>query len=94
MLCIKRRVIAVGWSSDICVFRDKQLMSSDFTILPDAWSGRREHSDDILCAVYKAPNYLATGSANGEIVLWNPNSENKVMKLDSRSNKALKTQVW
>ena len=37
------------------MFRDKQLMSSDFTILPDEWSGRMEHTDDILCAVYRAP---------------------------------------
>jgi hypothetical protein len=176
VLCIKRRVIAVGWERDICVFRDKQLMSSDFNITPDEWSGRREHSEDIMCAVYHAPGrggylwvcymrcnlwcflqswksgrkfekcthqkfrgvrvyklrgkislktticchrglnqrswsilcqiyifflsllisqsgYLATASANGEIVLWNPNSENKIMKLDSRSSQAMKTQV-
>ena len=55
VLCIKRRVIAVGWSHDICVFRDKQLMSSDFNIMPDEWSGRREHTEDIMCAVYHAP---------------------------------------
>jgi len=92
VLCIKRRVIAVGWERDICVFRDKQLMSSDFNITPDEWSGRREHSEDIMCAAYHAPGYLATASANGEIVLWNPNSENKIMKLDSRSSQAMKTQ--
>ena len=75
------------------MFRDKQLMSSDFIVLPDEWSGRVEHNEDIMCAVYHAPGHLATASSDGEIVLWNPNSENKIMKLDSRSNKALKKQV-
>ena len=42
---------------------------------------------------YHLPGHLATASANGEIVLWNPNSENKMMKLESRSSQAMKTQV-
>eukprot|EP00116_Pleurobrachia_bachei_P005317 sb/3465579/ len=92
VLCIKRRVIAVGWSQDISVFRDKQLMSSDFTITPDEWSGKREHKEDIMCAVYRSPGILATASSDGEIVMWNPSSENKTAVLDARSTKVMRTQ--
>ena len=52
----------MGWERDICVFRDKQLMSSDFNITPDEWSGRREHSEDIMCAVYHAPGNSVGGA--------------------------------
>ena len=50
-------------------------------------------SNGVFYQPLSLPGHLATASANGEIVLWNPNSENKMMKLESRSSQAMKTQV-
>lgn len=35
----------------------------------------KEHGEDILSCSFMAPNTLATGSYDGEIVIWNTNSE-------------------
>ena len=41
------------------------------------------HNDDILCAAYCPPHYLATGSFDGEIKVWNVDLERVVVQYNS-----------
>lgn len=47
----------------------------------------QEHTDDILAVSFSPPNSLATGSYDGEIVVWNNNSEQASRHLVQRSRK-------
>lgn len=39
--------------------------------------------EDILCVSYCPPHYLATGSFDGEIVVWNVDTEKVVSRFQS-----------
>ncbi len=75
ILTLKRRVIAVGWKKSIEVFRENEFRSQN--VAPSAWEGKEAHTEDILCcaAMSVAPLLLATGSFDGEIVIWNSSTE-------------------
>ena len=48
---------------------------------------QQEHSDDILAQAFCGPNTLATGAYDGEIVIWNNNSEQASRHMTQRSRK-------
>lgn len=75
----------VGWDRTISVFRDNQLNS--FYVYPSEWKGRLEHQDDVLSEAFCAPTTLATASYDGEIVLWNLNSEQAFRHLSSHTKR-------
>ncbi|PFX20038.1 WD repeat-containing protein 49-like isoform X1 [Stylophora pistillata] len=85
VLCLKRIIIVVGWDRTISVFRDNQLNS--FYVYPSEWKGRLEHQDDVLSEAFCAPTTLATASYDGEIVLWNLNSEQAFRHLSSHTKR-------
>ena len=45
----------------------------------------QEHSDDILTGAFSMPNTLATGAYDGEIIIWNNNSEQASRHMTQRS---------
>ena len=45
----------------------------------------QEHTDDILTAAFSMPNTLATASYDGEIIIWNNNSEQASRRLNHRA---------
>ena len=45
----------------------------------------QEHMDDILSAAFSMPNTLATASYDGEIIIWNNNSEQASRRLNLRA---------
>lgn len=49
------------------------------------------HKDDILCVAYCRPNYLATGSFDGQIIVWNVDSEKIIAKYRTRTASKLDT---
>ncbi|UJR35383.1 hypothetical protein I4U23_028140 [Adineta vaga] len=90
---LKRRIVAVGWSKYLTIFRD--LQEGDVKpALPTEWKGdkgededtREGHNEDIVCMSVTAfaPQLLATGSIDGEICIWNTSSELFVRRLDQR----------
>ncbi|KAJ7325249.1 hypothetical protein JRQ81_018269, partial [Phrynocephalus forsythii] len=54
---------------------------TQFSVQPSEWKGGVQHQDDILCAAFLPPQTLATGSSDGEIVVWNNSTENAYVKL-------------
>ena len=77
----KLHALFVG-SRYITVFRSAALR--DFYVLPSEWKGGQEHADDILALSFLPPNSLASASYDGEIVLWNNNSEQASRHLTQR----------
>ncbi|KAK3590864.1 hypothetical protein CHS0354_033793 [Potamilus streckersoni] len=90
ILNLKRCVLVVGWAKYITVFRNTSFR--DFHVQPSDWKGGQEHSEDILAAGFQPPNLLATGSYDGEIVIWNTNSEHASKHFNQRSLKLLKSR--
>ncbi|XP_031229964.1 WD repeat-containing protein 49 isoform X2 [Mastomys coucha] len=74
ILILKKTILVVGWERAVTVFRPQNF--SQFFIQSEEWKGGVHHQDDILCAAFLPPQTLATGSYDGEIVLWNNNTEN------------------
>ncbi|XP_006890451.1 PREDICTED: WD repeat-containing protein 49 [Elephantulus edwardii] len=74
ILVLKKTVLVTGWQRAITVFRSQNF--NQFSVQPEEWEGGVQHHDDILCAAFSPPQTLATGSYDGEIVLWNSSTEN------------------
>ncbi|KAL6072174.1 hypothetical protein STEG23_011667, partial [Scotinomys teguina] len=74
ILVLKKTILVVGWERAVTMFRPQNF--NQFSIQPEEWKGGIHHQDDILCAAFLPPQTLATGSYDGEIVLWNSSTEN------------------
>ncbi|XP_051055191.1 WD repeat-containing protein 49 [Phodopus roborovskii] len=74
ILVLKKTILVVGWERAVTVFRPQNF--NQFSIQSEEWKGGIHHQDDILCAAFLPPQTLATGSYDGEIVLWNSSTEN------------------
>jgi hypothetical protein len=61
-------------------------MLTDHKVKAVDWRGKQEHEDDILSAALMktSPAFLATGSFDGDIVLWNSATELAVRHLNQR----------
>ncbi|KAM4693124.1 cilia- and flagella-associated protein 337 [Discoglossus pictus] len=90
ILVLKRTVLVVGWDRIITVFRLNNL--SQYLIQPSEWKGGVLHQDDILCAAFLPPQTLVTGSYDGEMVVWNNNTENASRKIVPDTGKAVKSK--
>ncbi|MBN3299728.1 WDR49 protein, partial [Amia calva] len=96
ILMLKRTVLVLGWERMITVFRMNSF--TQFFVQPSEWKGGVQHQNDILCAAFLPPQTLATGSYDGEIIIWNNNTENACYKLhpdgtDSELLKERKTSI-
>ncbi|KAL1777899.1 WD repeat-containing protein 49 [Sigmodon hispidus] len=74
ILVLRKIILVVGWERAVTVFRPQNF--NQFSIQSEEWKGGIHHQDDILCAAFLPPQTLATGSYDGEIVLWNISTEN------------------
>ncbi|XP_018413289.1 PREDICTED: WD repeat-containing protein 49 [Nanorana parkeri] len=90
ILVLKRTILVVGWERMITVFRLNSL--SQYLVQPSEWKGGVQHHDDILCAAFLPPQSLVTGSYDGEIVVWNNNTENASRKLHPEPDRALRSK--
>ncbi|XP_063772261.1 WD repeat-containing protein 49 [Pseudophryne corroboree] len=90
ILVLKRAILVVGWERIITVFRRNSL--TQYLVQPSEWKGGVQHHDDILCAAFLPPQSLVTGSYDGEMVVWNNNTENASRKLHPDPAKALRSK--
>ncbi|XP_016416478.1 WD repeat-containing protein on Y chromosome [Sinocyclocheilus rhinocerous] len=66
-------VISVGWGRRIDIYLDSK-EETQFSQRPKpSWQDdvRNGHKEDILCIAHCTPHLLATGSYDGEIIVWN-----------------------
>ncbi|XP_039612883.1 WD repeat-containing protein 49-like [Polypterus senegalus] len=90
ILVLKRTILILGWERFITIFRLNTF--TQFFIQPSEWKGGVQHLDDILCAAFLPPHTLVTGSYDGEIIIWNSNTENASRRLHSESKRTLKSK--
>ncbi|XP_054984315.1 WD repeat-containing protein 49, partial [Sorex araneus] len=91
ILALKKTILVTGWERTITVFRPQNY--NQHFIQPDEWRGKIQHQDDILCAAFLPPQTLATGSYNGEIILWNNSTENAHYVLHPNYQRLLKSKL-
>ena len=63
LVCTKRRVYVTGWGKAVYVYVDGAGEEHR-----KAW--KKHHKEDILCITYLSPNIIATGSYDGDVVIW------------------------
>uniref|UniRef100_A0A3B4BXT7 WD repeat domain 49 n=1 Tax=Pygocentrus nattereri TaxID=42514 RepID=A0A3B4BXT7_PYGNA len=83
ILVLKRTVLVLGWERTITVFRLNSF--SQYFVQPAEWKGGVQHRDDVVCAAFRSPQTLVTGSSDGEIIMWNNSTEIALCKLSSDS---------
>ncbi|KAM7331310.1 hypothetical protein ACRRTK_010499 [Alexandromys fortis] len=91
ILVLKKSILVVGWERAVTVFRPQNF--NQFSIQSEEWKGGIHHQDDILCAAFLPPQTLATGSYDGEIVLWNSSTENAHHVLHPDSQRQLTSKL-
>ena len=63
LVCTKRRIYVTGWSKTVYIYIDGGGEE-------DRKMWRQQHTDDILCIAYLSPNIIATGSYDGDTIIW------------------------
>ena len=62
-------IVSCGWDKKLRIYIDDDDEEVEpYRMLPSP--GFLGHTDDILCVVHCAPRLVATGSYNGEIIIW------------------------
>ncbi|XP_041919110.1 WD repeat-containing protein 49-like isoform X1 [Alosa sapidissima] len=90
VLVLKRTVLVLGWERIITVFRPGRF--SKFFVQPSEWTGGVQHRDDVLCAAFRPPQTLVTGSYDGEIIVWNNSTENALRKLRADGQQSVRSK--
>ncbi|XP_062382929.1 WD repeat-containing protein on Y chromosome [Sardina pilchardus] len=82
------RLLAVGWSQQIA----KYIIAdpNDVYVRADvSWKSGRQHRDDVLAAAHcPARKLLATGSFDGEVIIWTLDTERPLARLHSDQGQA------
>ncbi|XP_077579011.1 cilia- and flagella-associated protein 337-like [Stigmatopora nigra] len=79
ILPLKTGLLVMGWERMLTVFRRHSF--SKFDVDPSEWKGGVHHCTHVLCAAFQPPETLVTGSRDGEIIVWNNNTEKALRKL-------------
>ncbi|XP_075260159.1 cilia- and flagella-associated protein 337-like [Convolutriloba macropyga] len=83
VILLKREILAVGWERTVCMFRPGEVEDGAIGTRVE-WKAGTVHSEDIVTAAFASPITLATGSLDGEIVIWNMNSQSPSKCLTAR----------
>ncbi|XP_041849842.1 LOW QUALITY PROTEIN: WD repeat-containing protein 49-like [Melanotaenia boesemani] len=84
VLLLRRSILVMGWKRMLTVFHMHSFSRS--IVEPFEWNGGVQHRGSILCAAFQPPQTLVTGSVDGEIIVWNSNSEKALKKLQQDTN--------
>ncbi|XP_040929431.1 WD repeat-containing protein 49-like isoform X2 [Betta splendens] len=79
VLLLKRSILVMGWDRILTVFHLHSF--SQPSVEPSEWSGGAQHRGHVLCAAFQPPQTLATGSDDGEIIVWNNSTEKALRRL-------------
>ncbi|VDK33829.1 unnamed protein product [Taenia asiatica] len=73
VVILKRAVIVMGGSKHFMIF--KLTNFGDHYVFPSEWKSPPQHKDDVMAGCPLPPHSLITGSYDGELIVWNTNSE-------------------
>ncbi|KAH9283386.1 WD repeat-containing protein 49 [Echinococcus granulosus] len=73
VVILKRAVIVMGGSKHFIIFRSTNF--GDHYVFPSEWKSPPQHKDDVMAGCPLPPHSLITGSYDGELIVWNTNSE-------------------
>ncbi|KAK7469672.1 hypothetical protein BaRGS_00036301, partial [Batillaria attramentaria] len=76
----KKVILAVGWSRLITMYDDSDA-DNMYVTANYGWKGTQLHRDDILTIDYCPPNYIVTASFDGEIIVWDVETEKVFARL-------------
>ncbi|XP_061637785.1 WD repeat-containing protein 49-like isoform X2 [Phyllopteryx taeniolatus] len=79
VLLLRTNLLVMGWERRLTVFRRHSF--AKFHVDPSEWKGNVHHRAEVLCAAFQPPQTLVTGSRDGEIIVWNNNTEKALRKL-------------
>ncbi|XP_019720499.1 WD repeat-containing protein 49 isoform X2 [Hippocampus comes] len=79
MLLLRTSLLVMGWQRMLTVFRRHSFSKSH--VDPSEWKGGVHHRAEVLCAAFQPPQTLVTGSRDGEIIVWNNDTEKALRKL-------------
>ncbi|XP_058490511.1 WD repeat-containing protein 49-like [Solea solea] len=85
VLLLKRSILVMGWERMLTIFRLHSFSQS--FVEPSEWKGGVQHRSDVLCAAFQPPQTLVTGSYDGEITVWNNDTEKALRKLQPRGDR-------
>ncbi|XP_039256207.2 cilia- and flagella-associated protein 337-like isoform X1 [Styela clava] len=80
-----QKILAVGWSRCITLYDDSD-PDIVYVTASTNWKSGQIHKDDILTMDHCDPNYLATGSYDGTIIVWNEETQQITTKLRDGSS--------
>ena len=82
ILFLRKMIIVIGWSKDLwCI---PFSINNNHYCQAAVWKGKPEHSDEIVVADVQEPNYLVTGSYDGDIVVWDTETRNALKKISNK----------
>ncbi|XP_051521458.1 WD repeat-containing protein on Y chromosome [Myxocyprinus asiaticus] len=89
-------LISVGWGRRIDIYLDSPEETQYNQRPKPSWQEdvRNGHKEDILCIAQCAPNLLATGSYDGEIIVWNVVSGCIQCRFQTPQPQSTSTHVW
>lgn len=78
----KKYILSVSWGRKLIKYDDDE-PESLYVDFDDNWKGGHLHKEDILAMAYGSPHLIATGSFDGEIIVWTLETEMVIVKLNS-----------
>ncbi|XP_048248360.1 WD repeat-containing protein on Y chromosome-like isoform X1 [Haliotis rufescens] len=76
----KKMILSVGWSRLLTIYDDSDQDNMYITANQD-WKGGQLHKDDILSIDFCPPNFVATAGFDGEIIVWDLETEKMFIRL-------------
>ncbi|VDK84175.1 unnamed protein product [Dibothriocephalus latus] len=83
IVILRRAVIVMGNSKHFTAF--KMTNFDEHYVFPSEWKGAPEHQDDVMAGCALPPHNLITASYDGELIIWNTNSDLVSRRMNQRS---------
>jgi WD40 repeat protein len=88
LVCSRQRILISGWNRRVTSYIDAKDMEDE---APKIWDVK--HHDDILSVAYNSSSSLATGSYDGDVIMWSLETGHILCRLNPRESTHPQTVV-